>query len=132
MKEGMLISPERRQALLQEQGRINDELRRCKKDLGLVCASGRKGRYLPPLEFFQLKLRIDGLKRRSQELQAEIGLAKKAMKGPGPEPKAKPGPQPKSSTSDAAFEAARRRMEELRARQAPPAVESNQKGSHLS
>ena len=102
---------------------MNDELRQRKKDLGLACANGQRGRYLPPIEFFNLKGRIDGLKRRSQQLQIEIGAAREAMKGPNPDgPKSKSRPKPPGlrpqSSSDLAFEVARQRMEELHARKA--------------
>jgi hypothetical protein len=103
---------EKRRLLIEELRRVNDELCRTKKAFSAACSGGQRGRYLPPEQFFNLKLRLDSLRRKSQGIQAEFAAAKAALNV-----KAKfPPPTPKIKQPDTSFELARARLLELRAR----------------
>jgi hypothetical protein len=100
---------QQRAALVSELSRTRDELRRLKTGVNLAHVGTRNGRFLPVMEYAQLRLRIDSLKLKSRRLQEELrelrGRSKALLLVP-----------PKAQPLDP-FEVAQHRLVELRKRQ---------------
>ena len=77
---------QQRAALVAELSRTLDELRRLKTDHNRAHVATRKGRYLPVIQYAQLKLNVENLKGKSRRLQNAIRELKGPRKPPLPVP----------------------------------------------
>jgi hypothetical protein len=93
--------------LLEEQQRINADLREAKQALAAACAN-IKNHTLEQVA--KLRGRVAALKFKSQRIQFEIGTCRSLAKIPPPGPKAK---QPLAVVVDTYYEAAQARLAEL-------------------